>query len=84
VYRVEPVGPDVDASIAALPPELLAPYAELVAALELSPSTVGDPLVPSNPGGLRIATIGPAGTGQVVFHIMERERLVLIVQVAFV
>ena len=84
MYRVEPVGPDIESSIAALPTELIVPYAELVAALELSPSTVGDPLVPSNPGGLRVATIGPAGTGQVVFHVMERDRLVPIVQVAFV
>jgi hypothetical protein len=84
LYRVEPVGPDIEAAIAALPAELLAPYAELVTALELSPSTVGDPLFPANPGGLRVATIGPAGTGQVVFHVMERERLVPIVQVAFI
>ena len=84
MYRVEPVGPDVEASIAALPPALLTDFAELRAALEVSPSTVGTPLVPSNPTGMRVATIGPAGTGQVVYHVIERERLVPIVQVTFV
>lgn len=83
MYRVEPVGPDVEASIEALPSALLTDFAELWAALEVSPSTVGTPLVPSNPTGLRVATIGPDGTGQVVYHVIERERLVPIVQVAF-
>jgi hypothetical protein len=84
VYVVEPVGEDVRASVDALPPELLAAYPELRAALEVSPWTVGRPLVPSDPNGLRIATIGSAATGQVVYHVIERERLVPIVQVAFV
>lgn len=84
MYRVEPVGPDVEGSIAALPPVLLTDFAELRAALEVSPWTVGAPLVPANPTGLRVATIGPAGTGQVVYHVIERERLVPIVQVTFV
>ena len=84
MYRVEPVGPDVEASIEALVPALLADFAELRAALEVSPWTVGTPLVPANPTGLRVATIGPGGTGQVVYHVIERERLVTIVQVTFV
>jgi hypothetical protein len=83
VYVVEQVGEDVAAAIEALPPELLAPFAELRAALEVAPWTVGNPLVPSNPTGLRVATIGSDGTGQVVFHILERDRLVPIVQVTF-
>jgi hypothetical protein len=64
MYTVEPVGDDIDASIAALPPELLEDFAELRAALDVSPWTVGRPLVPTNPEGLRVATIGAAGTGQ--------------------
>lgn len=82
MYVVETVGDDIDASIAALPAELLDDFAELRAALEVSPWTVGRPLVPTNPGGLRLAMIGPAGTGQVVFHVLERERIVPIVQVS--
>ena len=84
MYRVEPVGPDVEAAIAVLPRELLIDFAELRAALEVSPWTVGTALVPANPSGLRVATIGPAGTGQVVYHVIDRERLVPIVQVTFV
>lgn len=84
MYRVEPVGPDVEASISALPPALLTDFAELRAALEVSPWTVGTALVPTNPAGLRVATIGPAGTGQVVYHVIDRDRLVPIVQVTFV
>ncbi|GLZ48890.1 hypothetical protein Acsp06_50750 [Actinomycetospora sp. NBRC 106375] len=48
VYVVETVGEDVDDSIAALPPDLQAAFAELLAALEISPRTV-TPLVPSDP-----------------------------------
>jgi hypothetical protein len=83
VYVVEPVGEDIHASINALPPTLATDFLELRAALEVSPWTVGSPLVPANPTGLRIATIGPEGTGQVVFHVLERERRVPIVQVTF-
>lgn len=83
MYTVETVGHDIDASTAALPPELLADFAELRTALEVSPWTVGRPLVPANPTGLRVATIGPAGTGQVVFHVLERDRVVPVVQVSF-
>lgn len=83
MYTVETVGDDIDASIAALPPELLDTFAELRTALELSPWTVGRPLVPANPDGLRLATIGPTGTCQIVFHILERDRVVPIVQVCF-
>lgn len=83
MYVVETVGDDIDTSIAALPPELLDGFAELRAALEVSPWTVGRPLVPSNPAGLRVATIGQDGLGQVVFHVLERDRVVPIVQVGF-
>ena len=83
MYVVEPVGEDVSASIEALPTDLLNAFAELRAALEVSPWTVGRPLVPSNTAGLRVATIGASGTGQVVFHVLERDRVVPIVQVSF-
>lgn len=84
MYVVEPVGEDVQASIDALPAELLDAFAELRATLEVSPWTVGAPLVPSNPTGLRVATIGPESTGQVVYHVIDRDWLVPIVQVTFV
>lgn len=84
VYVVEPVGEDVQASIEALPPELLVAFAELRATLEISPWTVGTPLVPSNPTGLRISTIGTDGLGQIVFHVIERDRIVPVVEVPFV
>lgn len=83
MYVVETVGDDIDASIAALPPELLGPFAELRTALEVSPRTVGRPLAPTNPDDLRVATIGPISTCQVVFHVLECDRIVPIVQVSF-
>jgi hypothetical protein len=84
VYVVETVGGDIDDSIAALPPDLQPGFAELRAALEVSPWTVGTPLVPSNPTGLRVATIGASSTGTVVYHVLERDRRVAIVQVSFI
>lgn len=62
MYLVEPVGDDIVAAIAALPPDLPADFAELRALFEVSPWTVGAPLVPSHPTGLRVAALGAAGT----------------------
>jgi hypothetical protein len=83
VYGVEPVGEDIHASSNALPPTLATDFLELRAALEVSPWTVGTPLVPANPTGLRIATIGPEGDGPGRLPRAGRERRVPIVQVAF-
>jgi hypothetical protein len=83
VYRVESVGEDITASIDVLPADLLPGFAEVRAALEVSPWTVGSPLVAANPTGLRLVTFGPDGSGQAVVQILDRDRLVLIVQVTF-
>jgi hypothetical protein len=82
VYRVEPVGEDVTAAIDALPADLLADFAEVRAALEVSPWTVGWPYAADNPAGMRIAEFGRSGTATVVFGVIERERLVTVLQVA--
>jgi hypothetical protein len=43
---------------------------------------VDTPLVPANPDAVRrVATIGPPGASRVAYHIIERERLLPIVQV---
>lgn len=82
MYRVEPVGDDVQASIDALPAELLTEFAELRVALEVSPTTVGQPYKLSNPGGgLRSVTFGPGGCVTVVFGVIDYLRLVSIVMV---
>ena len=44
----------------------------------------GHATVPSNPTGLRVATIGASSTGTVVDHVLERDRRVAIVQVSFI
>jgi hypothetical protein len=80
VYRVEPAGEDVSAAISALPSELLAAFAELRAALEVSPWTVGWPYVADNPAGMRIAEFGRAVTATVVYGVIERDRLVTLIQ----
>ena len=84
MYVVETVGGDIDDSIAALTPDLQAAFAELRAALEVPPWTVGTPLVPSNPTGLRVATIGANSAGMVVHHVLERDPVGAILQVSFI
>jgi hypothetical protein len=63
------------AAVDALPPELLAPLAELRASLELSPWTVGTPYVPTNPSGIRTATVA-AGRLVLYYGVIERDRAV--------
>ena len=46
-------------AVAELPQHLLGPYQELRAALEVAPDTVGEPLVATNPHGMRTEAIGP-------------------------
>lgn len=65
----------VAAAVATMPPELLERYAELRAALEVSPRTVGQPLRASNPDGLRSADTAQ-GRILLVFGVIERDRRV--------
>lgn len=81
MYRVETVGNDIDASIAALPAEFLTAFAELRVALEVAPWTVGHPYVATNPGGSRTASFGPQDRGLVLYVVQEHERVVAIWQV---
>lgn len=55
---------------AALPAELLVALAELRAALGLAPWSIGDPLIPSNPHGVRVAPFGPRGRAQLVWGVL--------------
>ena len=81
MYRVEPAGEDVSAAIDALPSELLPAFAEIRAALEVSPWTVGWPYVADNPTGMRIADFGGAAPATVFYGVIERDRLVALIQV---
>ena len=74
MFRVKPVGEDIAAAIAAIPADFLAAFAELRAALEVSPWTVGDPYNPANPGGSRAAIFGPDGRGLAVFVVEDSDR----------
>jgi hypothetical protein len=68
---------------AALPRELLAGFAELRVALEVAPWSVGAPLVPTNPEGLRRVAFGVRGRAQLVFGVIERDRLVSLLQLGW-
>ncbi|MEJ2869079.1 hypothetical protein WCD74_14995 [Actinomycetospora sp. OC33-EN08] len=63
-----------------LPRELLASLAELRVALEVAPWSVGAPLVPTNPAGLRRVAFGDRGRAQVVYGVIDRDRLVSLLQ----
>lgn len=82
MYRVETGGEDIDASIEALPPEFLPAFAELRAALEVAPWTVGRPYVATNPAGSRTASFGPQERGMLLYVVQEHDRVVAIWQVA--
>lgn len=81
MYRVETVGPDVDAAVDALPPELLAAFAELRTTFEVAPWDVGQPYVASTPFGSRTAIFGPADRGLVLYAVNDRERVVVLWQI---
>lgn len=49
----------VQDALSALPPEVLASYLELRAALEVAPDDVGAPLSADRPDGMRTEAIGP-------------------------
>lgn len=70
---------DVGQSLQALPVELLKPFAELIAFLELTP-WAGQPYQPGNPGGnLRKLVFGPEGEALVTYLILEDQRRVVAV-----
>ncbi|GLZ53025.1 hypothetical protein Acsp07_26420 [Actinomycetospora sp. NBRC 106378] len=71
-------------AVAALPAELLPAMAELRTALELAPWSVGTPLVPSNPRGLRVVGFGERERAQLVYGVVDRDRLVSLLQLSWV
>ncbi len=56
---------------------------QLLEALEVSPSTVGRPYSALSPTGLRIAFLGDDRRAFVVFGVIERDRLVTVVELTF-
>ena len=68
---------------AELPRELLASFAELRVALEVAPWSLGAPLVPTTPTGLRRVAFGIRGRAQLVFGVIERDRLVSLLQLTW-
>lgn len=64
----------VAADVAALPPELLIPYAELRAVLETAPSDVGRPMNSRRPEGMRTVAIGPDDRLLVTFGVLGGEQ----------
>jgi hypothetical protein len=81
VYRVVADSATLE-QVAALPSEALSAYAELLAALEVSPWS-GRPQHEANPdGAVRRWAFGPGAAGQLVYLIDEQAREVhlLIVQ----
>ncbi|WP_018331230.1 hypothetical protein [Actinomycetospora chiangmaiensis] len=82
MYRVQLVD-EVVAALEAMPPPLLTAFAELRVALELSPSDLGRPYSPTTLTGLRVAVIGDESTAFVVFGVIERDRVVTVVEVTY-
>ena len=70
MYEVQPLD-----DLVAVPSDLLPALAELGAALEVSPLTVGRPYVRSNPSGMRVVSFGQ-GRALLVFGVSEQERMV--------
>lgn len=79
MYRVQLLD-EVAEAVEVLPRTCLPDFAELRAALELSPWSVGACYVPTNPTGLRVVDLGDPPRGAAVFGVIERDRLVTIVQ----
>jgi hypothetical protein len=78
VYRVQALD-EVEVVIGDLPADLLAAFAEVRTALQVSPWTVGEPLNKARPDGLRVVSFA-SGRGLLVFGIIERDRLVTLAQ----
>ncbi|WP_246633184.1 hypothetical protein [Pseudonocardia nigra] len=63
--------------IDALPPEALAPFAEVRATLEVAPWTAGDSLNDNNPdGAVRTLVFGPDRQGMVTYLVLDEQRRV--------
>jgi hypothetical protein len=68
----------------ALPPEALAPYAELLAMLELTPWS-GEPQNKANPdGAVRRWAFGLGGTGQVVYLVVDHPSEVHVLMIQWI
>lgn len=78
MYSVQALD-EVEVVIADLPADLLAAFADVRTALEVSPWTVGEPLNQARPDGLRAVSF-TSGRGPLVFGIIERDRLVTLAQ----
>ena len=81
MHRVETVGDDTDASVEALPPEFLAAFAELRAALEVAPWT-GRAALEVAPWTGRAALRGrrtPSGSRTAIFGPQERAMVLYVV-----
>jgi hypothetical protein len=57
--------------------------AELRVALEVAPWSVGEPLAPSNPHGLRVVAFGDRGRAQLVYGVIDRDKLVSLLQLTW-
>lgn len=71
---------EVAEAVRGLPTPSLSAFAELRVALELSPWSVGVRYVLENPTGLRLVDVGDPPIASLVFGVIERERLVTVVQ----
>lgn len=74
MYEVDPL----DASVGDPPDDLLADFAELRAALEVSPRTVGRPYLDSDPAGMRTVDFGN-GRALLTYGVIEHDRRVFLI-----
>ncbi|MBH0775782.1 hypothetical protein IT779_05720 [Nocardia sp. NEAU-351] len=75
---------DALAQVGGLPVEVAVDYAELIAFLELTPWE-GPPYSDDIPDGeMRRMVFGPDGAGLAVYVVLEQERRVVVVHVAWV
>ena len=82
MYRVD-ADEQVQDQAARLPPDALAPFAELRTMLEVSPWS-GNPINDDNPDGpVRIAPFGPERQGIATYLILDDQRRVDLLQIAW-
>jgi hypothetical protein len=83
LYRLN-VLDEARAEIAALPQQILPALAEAMAVLEAAPWS-GEPQNESNPdGAVRRLLFGPAGAGQIVYLLLDRDHLVEVLLIVWV
>jgi hypothetical protein len=83
LYRVE-TDEHAQLQVSALPAEALAAYAELRALLEVGPWS-GEPVNKRNPDAeVRVLTFGAHYEGMVTYLILEHQRCVHVLQVAWI